>query len=128
MVSGRRRNELKAEQVYESYAQRYGIEHCFRFGKQKLLLARSQTPDTRHEEKLTWATMLSLATGIEVTFLKKQIAPKLQDLTSYSKEATHVNVTHSRDVIEALRRDPRILCLPNSRYSEHVYCRAKPDE
>ncbi len=61
MLTGRRRSELKSEQVYESYAQRYDIEHCFRFGKQKLLLARSQTPDTRHEENLAWVTMLSFA-------------------------------------------------------------------
>ncbi len=61
MVTGRRRNELSSKQIYESYAQRYDIEHTFRFGKQKLLLARSQTPDTRHEENLTWVTMLSLA-------------------------------------------------------------------
>lgn len=61
MVSGRRRSELTPEQIYRSYAQRYDIEHCFRFGKQKLLLARSQTSDTRHEENLTWVTMLSFA-------------------------------------------------------------------
>jgi hypothetical protein len=61
MVTGRRRRELTPEQVYGSYAQRYDIEHCFRFGKQKLLLARSQTPDTRHEENLAWVTMLSFA-------------------------------------------------------------------
>ena len=61
MVTGQRRSELKSEQVYESYSQRYDIEHCFRFKKQKLLLARSQTPDTRHEENLTWVTMLSFA-------------------------------------------------------------------
>jgi hypothetical protein len=61
MVTGRRRCELTSGQIYESYAQRYDIEHCFRFGKQKVLLARSQTPDTRHEENLTWVTMLSLA-------------------------------------------------------------------
>lgn len=61
MVTGQRRSELKSEQVYGSYSQRYDIEHCFRFGKQKLLLARSQTPDTRHEENLTWVTMLSFA-------------------------------------------------------------------
>lgn len=61
MVVGQRRHELQSEQVYKSYAQRYDIEHCFRFGKQRLLLARSQTPDTRHEENLTWVTMLSLA-------------------------------------------------------------------
>ena len=61
MVTGRRRRELTPKQIYESYAQRYDIEHCFRFGKQKLLLARSQTPDTRHEENLAWVTILSFA-------------------------------------------------------------------
>jgi hypothetical protein len=61
IVSGRRRRELTLEQIYESYAQRYDIEHCFRFKKQRLLLARSQTLDTRHEENLTWVTMLSFA-------------------------------------------------------------------
>lgn len=61
MIAGRRRGELGPEQVYESYAQRYDIEHCFRFGKQKLLLDRPQTPDTRHEENLVWVTMLSFA-------------------------------------------------------------------
>ena len=61
MVAGRRRGELESEQIYRSYAQRYDIEHCFRFGKQRLLLARSQTPDTHHEENLTWVTMLSFA-------------------------------------------------------------------
>lgn len=61
MVAGPRRRELKSQQAYESYTQRYDIEHCFRFGKQKLLLTRTQTPDTRHEENLTWITMLSFA-------------------------------------------------------------------
>jgi hypothetical protein len=61
MVSGKRRSELTCKQIYESYAQRYDIEHCFRFGKQKLLLAQPQTPDTRHEENLAWVTMLSYA-------------------------------------------------------------------
>lgn len=61
MIVGQRRSELTSRQIYESYAQRYDIEHCFRFAKQKLLLARSQTSDTRHEENLTWITMLSFA-------------------------------------------------------------------
>jgi hypothetical protein len=59
MVTGQRRRELTSRQVCESYLQRYDIEHCFRFGKQKLLLAKSQTMDTRHEENLMWVTMLS---------------------------------------------------------------------
>jgi hypothetical protein len=61
VVGGKRRDELSLRSIYESYSQRYDIEHCFRFGKQKLLLNGSQTSDTRHEENLTWTTMLSFA-------------------------------------------------------------------
>ncbi len=59
LVAGNRRKELRLREIYESYVQRYDIEHYFRFGKQKLLMARSQTPDTRHEENLSSITMLS---------------------------------------------------------------------
>ncbi len=54
MIAERRRPELSSKQAYDCHSRRYDIEHCFRFGKQKLLLARSQTPDTRHEENLAW--------------------------------------------------------------------------
>jgi hypothetical protein len=57
-IVGQRRKEITALQAYKSYGQRFDIEHCFKFGKQKLLLDTSQTPDTRHEENLTWITML----------------------------------------------------------------------
>ena len=58
-VDGNRRNELDAKTVYESYRQRYDIEHFFRFGKQKLLMAGFQTPDVIHEEK--WWQIVQLA-------------------------------------------------------------------
>ena len=58
-VDGKRRHELDAKSVYESYRQRYDIEHFFRFGKQKLLMASFQTPDVIHEEK--WWQIVQLA-------------------------------------------------------------------
>ncbi len=58
-VDGKRRHELDAKSVYESYRQRYDIEHFFRFGKQKLLMASFQTPDLIHEEK--WWKIVQLA-------------------------------------------------------------------
>lgn len=73
MVTGQRRGELTARQSCECYLQRYDIEHCFRFGKQKLLLDRSQTPDTRHEENLAWITMLSFAMLYETRKLAAEI-------------------------------------------------------
>ena len=58
-VDGKRRHEIEAKSVYESYRQRYDIEHFFRFGKQKLLMASFQTPDVIHEEK--WWQIVQLA-------------------------------------------------------------------
>lgn len=73
MVTGQRRGELTARQSCECYLQRYDIEHCFRFGKQRLLLDRPQTPDTRHEENLAWITMLSFVMLYETRKLAAEV-------------------------------------------------------
>jgi hypothetical protein len=52
IVVGERRHELSVRDVYDAYRQRFDLEHFFRFGKQKLLLDRFQTPDAEREE--TW--------------------------------------------------------------------------
>jgi len=59
MAQGERRGELNARQIFESYRQRFDIEHYFRFGKQRLLLDKSQTPNTEHEE--SWWQLALLA-------------------------------------------------------------------
>jgi hypothetical protein len=58
-VVGQRRHELPLLQVYEAYRQRYDLEHFFRWGKQRLLLASFQTPDVEHEEN--WSGLVQLA-------------------------------------------------------------------
>jgi hypothetical protein len=50
IVLGQRRHELNAFEIYHAYGQRYDLEHFFRFGKQHLLLADFQTPETQREE------------------------------------------------------------------------------
>lgn len=59
IVIGERRNELSVRDVYDAYRQRYDVEHFFRFGKQKLLLDRFQTPD--HEREETWWQLVHIA-------------------------------------------------------------------
>ena len=59
IVMGERRNELSLLQIFAAYQRRYDLEHFFRFGKQRLLLHRYQTPETDHEEK--WWLMAHLA-------------------------------------------------------------------
>jgi len=56
---GERRNELSSQAIYQAYGQRYDLEHFFRFGKQKMLLASFQTPEDDREEK--WWQLVHLA-------------------------------------------------------------------
>lgn len=59
IVMGDRRMELSLLDIYAAYLQRYDLEHFFRFGKQKLLLDKFQTPDDHHEEH--WWRLVALA-------------------------------------------------------------------
>jgi len=59
IVSGRRRNELSLEDIYKIYCQRFDIEHFFKFGKNKLLMDKTQTPDINHEEAWWQFTMIA---------------------------------------------------------------------
>lgn len=60
IVLGERRSELSLQDAWESYRQRYDLEHYFRFGKQRLLMDTYQTPEVEHEEN--WLTLVQLAT------------------------------------------------------------------
>lgn len=56
IIVEKRREELTLKEFYESYDSQSGLEHFFRFGKQKLLINSYQTPDTPREENL-WKVM-----------------------------------------------------------------------
>lgn len=51
LAIGEQRHQLSAQDIHETYGQRYDLEHFFRFGKQKLLFASFQTPEDGREEK-----------------------------------------------------------------------------
>jgi len=59
IVMGARRHELTLTHIYQAYTARFDIEHFFRFGKQKLLLADFQTPDVQREEQ--WWQVVHIA-------------------------------------------------------------------
>lgn len=59
IVLGQRRSELSLLEIWQAYQRRYDIEHFFRFGKQRLLLDKYQTPDAEREEN--WAQIVKLA-------------------------------------------------------------------
>ena len=50
MVVGGRRFELSLCDIFNCYRQHFDIEHFFRFGKNKMLLNKAQTPELDHEE------------------------------------------------------------------------------
>jgi hypothetical protein len=50
IVTGDRQNELSLTDVYNIYRQRFDIEHFFKFGKNRLMMNKTQTPETDHEE------------------------------------------------------------------------------
>ncbi len=56
---GQRRHEASLPDLWESYRQRYDIEHFFRFGKNRLLMDSYQTPIVEHEEN--WWELSGLA-------------------------------------------------------------------
>jgi len=60
IVMGERRGELSLVEIWDAYAQRYDIEHYFRFGKQRLLMAAYQTPEVAHEEN--WLQIVQVVT------------------------------------------------------------------
>ena len=60
-AAGKRRMELSLSDIFLSYRQRFDIEHFFRFGKNRLLMDKIQTPDVRHEESWWQLVMIAYA-------------------------------------------------------------------
>ncbi|MFN0065419.1 MAG: transposase [Chlamydiales bacterium] len=69
---GKRKDEVSPKMAYDTYLNRYDIEHFFRFGKQKLLLDSYQTPEVTHEED--WWRFVPLA------YVQLYLANQLSDL------------------------------------------------
>jgi len=59
IAMGEQRHKVTLCDVYHAYMQRYNLEHFFRFGKQKLLLDDSQTPEEGREK--AWWQLAHLA-------------------------------------------------------------------
>ena len=72
-IIGARKDEVSSEMAYNTYLNRYDIEHFFRFGKQKLLLDAYQTPELKHEEY--WWKFVPLA--YVQLYLARQLADVL---------------------------------------------------
>jgi hypothetical protein len=61
IVSGKRQSELSLTDIYYIYRNRFDIEHFFKFGKNRLLMNKTQTPEVDHEEAWWQFTMMAYA-------------------------------------------------------------------
>ena len=59
IVAGEKHFKLSLQEIFYIYRQRFDLEHFFRFGKNKLLMDKIQTPDVLHEE--TWWQLVMVA-------------------------------------------------------------------
>jgi hypothetical protein len=91
---GERRDEITLAEAYHYYNKRYDIEHYFRFGKDKLLFNKYQTPDVQHEEN--WWHMTALA--YTQLYLARNIVPVLPKrweryLPSFQRDKEQLSIT-----------------------------------
>lgn len=84
VVMGERRDELSLVEAWEAYGQRYDIEHYFRFGKQRLLMAAYQTPEVEHEEN--WQQIVKLA-SVQLWLARDLAAARLRPWERYLPQA-----------------------------------------
>jgi hypothetical protein len=63
IVFGQSRQQLSGREVYQSYRERFNLEHGIRFGKQRLLMTQLQTPEVTQEEnwvQFSWLAYVQL--------------------------------------------------------------------
>jgi hypothetical protein len=92
IVIGECRHELSLIDCYESYRQRYDMEHLFRFCKQKLLMNSYFTPDVHHEEN--WVK-LTLLVYVNLWAARKLATVLPRPWEQYLKPDKSVNITPS---------------------------------
>jgi hypothetical protein len=63
IVFGQSRRQLTAQDAYQSYTERFKLEHGIRFGKQRLLMSQMHTPEVTQEEswvQFSWLAYVQL--------------------------------------------------------------------
>ncbi len=93
IVMGARRGELSLVEAWESYCQRYDMEHYLRFGKQRLLMAAFQTPEVEHEEN--WLQIVQLA-SVQMWLGRELAGPHLRPWERYLPRRLNGSVSPSQ--------------------------------
>jgi hypothetical protein len=119
IVTGKRRHELSLEQIYDSYRQRYDLEHFFRFGKQKLLLTSYRTCEVKNEENWWQPVLLAyFQLYLLAPFAQQLPRPWEKYLPAYKSASDCERTTPSiamRDAQRILREIGTPACPPKVR-------------
>ena len=116
VVIGKERKQISPLIAYQSYRQRFDMEHFLRFGKQRLLMTQFQTPEVKHEEN--WIRIVLLAyLQLWVTISVKKWAGFINQLTSAASSISHKKPAHFlRLYLGAARHLAQHLPRPWERY------------
>jgi hypothetical protein len=85
---GQRRREISTLDIYRDYAQRFDLEHFFRFGKNNLLLTSYQTPDHKHEELFSKICIIAYA---QLFLARNDVNLHLKPWEKYNKALKYTN-------------------------------------
>lgn len=118
VVAGKRQQELTLAEIYNAFKERFNLEHFFRFGKQRLLLASAQTPIVDTEEN--WCELAGLA--YLQLYLARQAAQQIRNpweramkTDEQPKKAAKSPSTTQRDFARIIRRIGTPAQLPKTR-------------
>ena len=76
-AAGKRRLELSLSDIFNSYRQRFDIEHFFRFGKNRLLMDKIQTPDVSARRILVATCDDCLCSAIFIALFSKYVSKSM---------------------------------------------------
>jgi len=115
IVTGERRFELSLRDIFDCYRQRFDIEHFFRFGKNKLLMNKSQTPDVDHEEAWWQLTMIAYTQLYFARDLAKNMPKPWEKYLPAFKSAKEISPTQVQKDFERIIRTFGTPALPPKR-------------
>jgi hypothetical protein len=115
MIAGWRRREISNKQAFHAYCCRYDIEHFFRFGKQKLCLASSQTCETTHEESWLWISVLAYTMLYQASSLAKPSRYPWEKRTVVVVQFKQTPTMVQRDFERIIQEIGTPACIPKPR-------------
>jgi hypothetical protein len=102
---GQRRQEIRLLAAWDSYRQRYDLEHFLRFGKQRLLMDAYHTPETTNEEN--WWTLVQLA-YLQLWMAREQADTVPRPWERYLPRFRTTNADRGAEILPSIAKNPTV--------------------